>query len=34
MPKKGSSCSRAQRTASSMPSTPRTPKPPGISRPS
>ena len=27
-------CSRAQRIASSMPSTPRTPKPPGTSRPS
>src|SRR5207237_1020577 len=29
MPKKGSLCSRAQRIASSIPSTPRTPKPPG-----
>src|SRR5438876_1734186 len=34
IPRKGSLCSRAQRIASSMPSTPRTPKPPGTSNPS
>ena len=33
MPKKGSPFSRAQRMALSIPSTPRTPKPPGMSRP-
>ena len=34
IPKNGSLCSRAQRMASSIPSTPRTPNPPGTSRPS
>ena len=33
LPKNGIRCSRARRMAESIPSTPRTPKPPGISRP-